>query len=182
MTAVATQQSQPNVATIPWWVVLIQGFLSLLIGIYLFTNPASTVIAIVIAWGLLLFVGGIVNAVGGIFQEKDAEGWGWRIFAGIVQILVGGFILAHPLFTSLVAPSAMAWVLGVGAVVSGLMLIFSGEGIGAVIMGIVSIILGGIIMITPPILSGVMLVMTAAFVSVGSGIGLIIGSLMMNKE
>ncbi|MBV7332363.1 DUF308 domain-containing protein [Chloroflexi bacterium TSY] len=155
MTAVATQQSQPNVQTVPRWVVLIQGILSLMIGIYLFTNPASTVIAIVIAWGLFMFVGGIVNTFGGIFHEKGAEGWGWRIFAGIIQILVGGFVLAHPLLTSLIAPSAMAWVLGVGAVVS---------------------------MITPPILSSVVMVMAAAFVNIGIGVGLIVGSLMMQKE
>lgn len=63
-----------------------------------------------------MFVGGIVNTFGGIFHEKGVTGCGWRIFAGIVQMIAGGFVLAHPLLISLVAPSAMTWILGVGAV------------------------------------------------------------------
>ncbi|MBI4673502.1 MAG: DUF308 domain-containing protein [Chloroflexi bacterium] len=84
--------------TTPWWLFLIEGISSIVLGLLLLTNPAVTVLVLVQFLGIWWLVSGILDIVG-IFMDKTA--WGWKLFSGIIGILAGIVILQHPILSTI---------------------------------------------------------------------------------
>ena len=53
----------PKVKLVPWWLVLIEGILLIIIGIFLLTNPASTFVTIIWVLGIYWLISGIFNII-----------------------------------------------------------------------------------------------------------------------
>jgi uncharacterized membrane protein HdeD (DUF308 family) len=126
----------------PWWLLLLSGCLSILIGILLLTNPARTAVALAWALGLYWFIQGTFVLIG-MFIDHSA--WGWKLFIGILGILAGIVVMRHPIASAVELPMLLILLLGIQGVISGtvsLILAFKGGGWGAGILGAISIILG----------------------------------------
>ena len=70
---------------------------------------------------------------------------GWKLFAGIVGILAGILILQHPLYAPLLVGAALVIILGIQGLIMGivgLIQAFQGAGWGVGILGVVSILIG----------------------------------------
>jgi len=131
----------------PWWLLLLSGCLTILIGILLLTNPARTAIALVWALGLYWLVQGTFTLIG-MFIDHSA--WGWKLFIGILGILAGIFVMRHPIASAAELPMLLILLLGIQGVVTGfvsLLMGFKGGGWGALILGIISIIFGVILIV-----------------------------------
>ena len=79
----------------------------------------------------------------------DHTAWGWKLFMGIVSIMAGGYILMYPIAAAVALPRIFVLVLGIWALMEGIILLFMafrGGGWGAGILGVMSIIFGFILM------------------------------------
>jgi len=164
-----------------WWIPLIQGVASIIIGVLLLSNPATTLVAIAIFLGAFWFVGGIFDVIGA-FTRRDADkGWLWALLAGIISIIAGLFLLGQPVLGAIILPVTLAILVGVGAVVSGIFNIIwairarneiQGEG-WLILWGVISIILG-IYVLANPGASAAALVLVIAILAAVGGIAMVI--------
>jgi uncharacterized membrane protein HdeD (DUF308 family) len=164
-----------------WWLVLLQGIASLLIGILLITDPSATLVTLAVFLGIYWFISGIFDLVR-IFI--DHTNWGWRLFSGILGILAGLVIIRHPLWASLLVPATLVWVLGIIGIIIGavsVLLGFQGGGWGAGIMGAISIIFGILLLAASPLVTIPILVFLAAGWAIVAGIFEIIFSFRLRR-
>ncbi|MBE2238847.1 MAG: DUF308 domain-containing protein [Caldilineaceae bacterium] len=139
MTAVATQ-GKPQ---IQWWLVLIQGIATLLIGIFLLTNPFQTAAILVFYIGLLWLITGVLSIVR-IFTDRS--NWVWELISGVIGIVAGWFLITNIGDGAVVAFGLAAVVVlaiqGIIMGIFGLIESFRGAGWGPGIIGVISIIIG----------------------------------------
>jgi uncharacterized membrane protein HdeD (DUF308 family) len=132
----------------PWWLGLMGGILSIIVGIMLLANPAQNAIALAWVLGLYWFVQGIFTLVG-MFLDHSA--WGWKLFVGVVGILAGIVVMRHPIASAMAIPAILVLLLGIQGVIVGiisLVMAFKGGGWGAGILGVLSIVFGIILILT----------------------------------
>jgi uncharacterized membrane protein HdeD (DUF308 family) len=70
----------------PWWAVLIQGLVALIIGILFLYYPYSTLVVLVIFLGAYWFVNGIFSLIS---LGMDKTHMGWKIVIGLMGIIAG---------------------------------------------------------------------------------------------
>lgn len=136
----------PRVKLVPWWLVLIEGILLIIIGIFLLTRPIATWTSLVWVIGLYWLISGIFNIIKIFF---DRSMWGWKLFAGIVGIIAGYFLITTPFGGTIAFTAAVVLLLGLFGIFIGIVNLiqaFKGAGWGTGILGVVSIILGFIIL------------------------------------
>ena len=164
----------------PWSLVLLYGLANIIIGLLLVTAPGITTAIIVQLLGLYWLIMGIFSIVS-IFV--DFSNWVLKLLAGFIGIAGGLVVTNHPLWSSIIVPSAAAIILGFAGVIIGIILLFrafTGEGWGIGILGALNIILG-IVLITNPLIAGLTLpVILGAFALVG-GISIIVTSFQLRK-
>ena len=152
-----------------WWLVLLEGIVAVIVGIFLITNPASTLIFLVTFLGIYWLVTGVLNLIT-LFWNRSQ--WGWKLFTGIVGIIAGLLIIQNPLISTLVVPATFALVLGFLGLVIGigqLIQAFRGGGWGVGVLGAVSILLG-FLLIARPLVAGLTLAFLMGFLLVLGGI------------
>jgi len=142
----ASATSAISQTKVPWWIILIQGIALLILGFLFLSSPATTLVSLIWILGLYWLIGGIMDIVS-IFINKTA--WGWKLFSGIIGIIAGIVIMQHPLWAALIVPATLIWLLGFAGIIIGVIGIvraFQGDGWGAGILGVFSIIFGLILL------------------------------------
>jgi uncharacterized membrane protein HdeD (DUF308 family) len=100
-----------------WWLVLLEGIVSIIIGVMTVVWPGLTGLVLayfIAAWAVVM---GILKIYGAIKLRKAIEGELLLIIAGIISVVFGIFIFARPLAGAL----AIAWIIGIYAIVFGLL-------------------------------------------------------------
>lgn len=137
-------------ATIPWWIVLIQGIAAMIIGVLLLTNPLQTAAIIVWSVGLYWVITGVISLVR-IFTDRGHTFW--KLFSGIIGILAGWFLMTNVgdgavvIFgvTVIIVLAIQGIIMGI----VGLIEAFQGGGWGPGILGSISIIIGILLLGSP---------------------------------
>lgn len=105
----------------PWRITT--GAFGVVLGAVLLFWPGATisVLAIVIgAWGV---VAGILATISGLSVRRvPGSGWAWGTFWGIVTMAFGFVLIVNPAGSV----SAVAWIIGLYAVLSGVLLVAAG--------------------------------------------------------
>lgn len=155
----------------PWWLTLMSGILSVVIGVLLLTAPVKTVFALTLALGIYWIVQGIFTLVG-MFIDHSA--WGWKLFIGIISILAGTTILRYPIVSAVAVPAVFVLILGIQGLIYGIVMLimaFKGGGWGAGILGALSIVFGLILMANwASLMAVVTLVWVAAYFALFMGL------------
>ncbi len=157
-----------------WWLVLLRGIVAVLLGISLFTNTAATLAVIIVFLGIYWLVDGIFTLLASFTGRKVYENWGWGIFSGVVSILAGLAILAHPVLTTLFSASFIASIAGIMIVLSGVSSIVigfrfrktSGEWM-MIIGGVLTSLLGLSLLMNPLFSALVFVYILATFALIG---------------
>ncbi len=152
---------------LPWWLYIVQGIALLLLGALALSAPGATLVVLVQLTGIYWLVSGIVTLLG---LTSDRTSWGWKLFAGIVGILAGIAIVAHPLWASVLVPTTLVLVIGIFGIVNGAMMIFASFGQRrwtGVILGIFGVFLGLILVANPVIGAATLPFVIGAFALVG---------------
>jgi uncharacterized membrane protein HdeD (DUF308 family) len=155
----------------PWWLILLSGILSVIVGVLLLTVPAKTVFALTLVLGIYWIVQGIFTLVG-MFMDHSA--WGWKLFIGVLSILAGIAILSYPIYSAVALPALFVLILGIQGLIYGIVMLimaFKGGGWGAGILGALSIVFGLILMSNwASLMAVVTLVWAAAFFALFMGL------------
>lgn len=160
-------------ATIPWWVVLIEGIAILLIGILLITSPGLTTLVIVQFLGFFWLISGILS-LASLFMDRTL--WGWKLLSGILAILAGLLVVRHPLWSAVLIPTILVLFLAIDALIMGGVKIihaFQGAGWGTGIIGAIDIAFG-IILLMAPVIAALVLPIVVGVFAVAGGIATII--------
>ncbi len=150
MTASSAQATTMENAPRPWWLTLIIGIVAFITGAILLWAPTKTAVEtyqlLVALLGLYWLIRGFMDI---IYMFVDHRQWGWKLFMGIVGIIAGWYILAYPIAAGVALPRIFVLVLGIWALMDGIILLimaFRGGGWGAGILGGLAIVLGLVLM------------------------------------
>ena len=164
----------------PWWVLLLQGIIALLLGIALLASPGKTMLVIITFLGAYWLVSGFFN-LASIFWDR--EHMIWKIILGILGIVAGLAILAYPLYSTLLVPYLFTVMVGfLGLFYGSVALIgaFTGKGWGVGILGILSIIFGCLIL-AEPFAATLAVPFVFGLIGIVFGFAAIVGSFMVRS-
>ena len=166
----ATEQQQ---MAVPWWLILIQGIASLVLGGYLLMKPGMTTVVLVQFLGWYWLFSGIFSLFS-LF--KNRESWGWTLFSGILGILAGSMVIGSYISGAVIVTATFILIMGIQGIIAGgfgIYAAFKGAGWGAGIMGALSILFGFLI-IANPVIAGMALPFVVGLFAVVGGIAAII--------
>lgn len=136
-----------------WWLVLIKGLIMIGLAFIVFGNPEATLLGIALFIGIGLLLTGITIIIIALSVKKEMDNWGWKLAEGILDVLFGFILIANPEITAVVIP----FLIGFWATFYGILLTvgaFSSVKLNRALLiaGILTIILGYIIMFNPIVL------------------------------
>jgi uncharacterized membrane protein HdeD (DUF308 family) len=167
-----------EVSKAPWWSVLLEGIIAIIIGLFLLYEPVTTTILLIQILGIFWLVEGIIAVIGALIFSKDGK---WKLLSGILSIVVGVVILMYPIFSPYIVLRLLVIFIGSLAIVNGAVILTSGlkeKEWGMEILGVLSIILGLLLLTNS--LSGVLVLpwVFGIFFVIG-GIGTVIWGIKM---
>lgn len=80
-----------------WWVSLIVGLLSILVGVLCLVTPDTTLVALAALFIVVLFVDGIMDIVLAVSNRRMLYGWGWMLATGILELLLAVMLVILPI-------------------------------------------------------------------------------------
>jgi len=105
-----------------WWVLLIEGILSVIAGVFAFVVPGITALILLILIAAWAMVTGAFEIGAAIQLRKHITGEWLLALAGIASVLFGLALLLNPNVGAL----AVVWLIGAYAIVFGLLLLTLG--------------------------------------------------------
>ena len=105
-----------------WWVFLLRGIVSVLLGVAIWFQPVASVAVLVVFFGAWMLVDGIFTSVGSIVRRNENPEWGWMLVSGIMSLVIGVLTLRAPGLTVVVLVmfvSVWAMMLGISQIALG---------------------------------------------------------------
>jgi uncharacterized membrane protein HdeD (DUF308 family) len=164
----------------PWWVLLIQGLIALILGIFLLTSPGMTLLVLITFLGAYWFVSGIFTLFSAAGDETNR---GMKILLGILGIILGLAILGYPLYSAFIVPFIFIIMVGVWALILGGIHLYqglTGGGWGVGLLGLLSVIIGIIILVNP-YLATIALPFVLGILGIVFGFAAIVGAFMVRS-
>lgn len=159
----------------PWWAALLRGIVLLAIGIVFIYSPrVSTNVSIRLLGATLLFFGSLT--VLELLMGEYKESRGLHIILAIVAIISGLFLLTHTIIGGALTLTTISILLASSLLIVGIMnLAFGlrGDGWAVALLGLVSLILG-IILLTNPLKAGVVLPLAFGVIAAAGGVVLVV--------
>jgi uncharacterized membrane protein HdeD (DUF308 family) len=177
----ATTASRSDSPSVPWWLVLIQGIALIVLGLLLLSNTGMTTLILVQLIGIYWLLVGIFKIVSIFF---DHTLWGWKLFVGILGMIAGVIVFRHPLWSSAVLGATLVALMGFAGIIIGAVSIyqaFKGAGWGTGILGVVSVILG-ILLLANIWLFTFSLPWTIGILSIVGGIVALVGAFRQKRD
>lgn len=153
-------------AAYTWWVILLWGIATTIIGAYLLFRPGVTALLFVQFMGTYWLVGGIFDLFGTLTQ-RDVPQRGWRLIGAAISILAGLAILGNPLMGTILTVGFMYYMLAISSIVNGVINMLIGNqvrGLGksewswsGFLLGLLQLIIG-IFLLTHPLAGALTLI------------------------
>jgi uncharacterized membrane protein HdeD (DUF308 family) len=128
-----------------WRMVILRGILALIFGLLLLVHPERTIVVLLQILGVFCLIEGFLLVIAAIFGHIYEIRWGALLGRGLLSVLAGVMILSHPLVSAVITVSLLAYILGLIAIVFGVMEIIMGLGIRETLSNKWSLIIGGIL-------------------------------------
>ena len=140
-----------------WYLYVIRGVFAILLGILLFTERAQ--------WSAVQYMGifwltiGLTNISWARSRGREIDLARWAMVAGVLSVIAGVIALLRPLLATYFSTWAIALLLGVLVILTGLLHLFGGFRIsseygsqwawGSYLIGLVQVILGILVLMFP---------------------------------
>ena len=92
-----------------WWVSLLLGLLYILIAICLMFTPMASYVALSLLFSVAMFVSGTLEILFAVSNRKHISSWGWYLAGGIIDLILGIYLVAYPLLSMEVIPFFVAF-------------------------------------------------------------------------
>ena len=183
------QEALKKLGSTLWKLIMVRGFALLLAGLILLLFPQGTLTVLVIIMGVYWLVDGIVTTFKSIKGRKIHAAWGWGIFTGVLGIIAGLVVLSQPVFSAILTTSLLVWFLGIIAIIYGISGLVTGirlrkqtKGEWTTILGGLISILFGIILITSPFVSVLVIIKAIGVISLIGGIIILVMPFRIKKK
>jgi len=105
-----------------WWVLLLEGLVGTAAGIITLLRPGLATLALLYVISFWAIVTGVLEVVAAIRLRKEIQGEWMLALSGIVSLVFGALLLLFPAAGAL----TVAWLIGVYAILFGVMLLSLG--------------------------------------------------------
>ncbi len=168
-----------------WYFPLILGVLFIICGLYVFVSPAETYLTLALLFALSFLVWGLSDVFFSIDNRKLLRSWGWYFVGGLVSLLMGFYLLIHPVVSMEVLPFVVGFMLlfrsfellGFAFEVKEAGVLNWGNLAIASVLGIIV----SFVLLAWPVFTGVWLVVLTGLAFIFTGIASIILSLNLKK-
>ncbi len=82
-----------------WWLLTLKGILAIVFGIFAVSMPGATLKTLMIYFGIVILIGGVVLIFGSLSHKKNNKKWQNWMFEGILDIVIGFVIIFFPKFS-----------------------------------------------------------------------------------
>lgn len=124
-----------------WWMWVLRGIFSVLLGAVLLLWPIHTVGLVIVFLGFFLLFDGLVSGFVAFAQRRRASRWGWYLLEGLLGAAIGLLAILHPQWLLLTALIIIAiWAIG-----SGMLRIVTGVALRKEVTQVWMILLSGIL-------------------------------------
>ncbi|WP_071134485.1 HdeD family acid-resistance protein [Millionella massiliensis] len=142
-----------------WWLLLLLGIAVFITGIFIFTYPGASYVALALTFAVLILVAGVVNIALAATNSNAAVGRGWLLAGGIMELLIGLMLMIYPSVSAATLPFFLAfWLmfrsLGLIGTGSDLMSLKVPGGLWTIIVGSL-LLLCSVLILVHPVLFGV---------------------------
>ncbi len=92
-----------------WWVTLLIGILFVGTSLLLMFYPFDGYAMLSILFSVCMFVSGVFEIVFSVSNKRSLPGWGWYLAGGIIDLLMGLFLMCYPVMSMAVLPLIVAF-------------------------------------------------------------------------
>ena len=111
-----------NSSGTPWWILVLEGLVSIAAALLTFLYPGITAVALLVLIAMWAIVTGVFELAAAIQLRKEIEGEVWLGLAGLASVLFGVVLLARPGIGAL----AVVWMIGTYSILFGVLLVALG--------------------------------------------------------
>ncbi|MBL0715979.1 MAG: DUF308 domain-containing protein [Desulfosarcina sp.] len=172
-----------------WKLIVVRGIALLLAGLILLFFSQGTLTVLIIIMGVYWLIDGIVTTFNSIKGRKVYAAWGWGIFTGVLGIIAGLVVLSQPVLSAILTTSFLVWFLGIAAIIYGISGLVTGirlrketKGEWTMILGGLFSIVFGIILITSPFVSVLVIIKTIGVIALIGGISILVVAFGIKKK
>lgn len=150
-----------------WWIFELLGAIFIVVSIMVFSFPLASYAGLVIYFAVSFLISGILRSVFAVANKEQLENWGWYFAGGLIDFLLGAFMLLRLDIAAAALPYYVGFYLllgGIAAIAKSIDL----RGLGGkehawlLVTGVLTVLLAGLIIFNPII--GVLTVMTTTAV------------------
>lgn len=137
-----------------WWAIGIRGALGILFGLIALFLPGATMLSLVLVFAAYAFADGVFGIVSAVRAARAHERWGYLLLEGLVNIAVAAVAVLWPGITVV----AFVFLVAFWAILTGVLELAAAfrleliDGRGWLIFGgVVSVLYGALLIVTPMI-------------------------------
>ncbi|VTP93967.1 HdeD family acid-resistance protein [Sphingobacterium daejeonense] len=94
-----------------WYLPLILGVIFILCGIYVYTTPLETYLALSLVFSISFIISGLSDIFFSIQNSKVVNGWGWYLVSGIFSLVMGIYLVSYPQISMVILPFVAGFTL-----------------------------------------------------------------------
>lgn len=94
------------------WVSVLKGAMLIVFGIWLLKSPTESLMNLSMVFGVIIILGGLLEVALAFNRRKTGKSSGWAIGSGVLDILIGAFLVSNPSFILLLITGLVSiWLL-----------------------------------------------------------------------
>jgi len=94
-----------------WYLPVILGVVFVIAGVFIMMTPVASYVSLALLFSWLFFFSGIAEIAFALSNRNHLDGWGWILFSGLVDVVLGLILLSKPAITLQVLPIYVGCVL-----------------------------------------------------------------------
>lgn len=92
-----------------WWVSLLLGLLYVAVALCLMFAPLSSYVALSVIFSISMLISGLMEIIFAVSNRKTLSSWGWYLAGGIIDLILGLYLVAYPILSMEVIPFFVAF-------------------------------------------------------------------------
>jgi len=95
-----------------WWWFIVKGLLLIIAGIAIFSRPLEGYVGLSVLFSVVMLGAGLAQIFFASSNSNVLKGWGWTLASGILDVVIGIYLLSFPLVTMATLPFILGfWLL-----------------------------------------------------------------------
>ncbi|KJF42303.1 MULTISPECIES: HdeD family acid-resistance protein [Draconibacterium] len=172
-----TDNTNKKVAESLWKLIMARGIVLVVVGLVLLLFPQATLTTLIFILGIYWLIDGVVTLYNTYKQKDVRRNWWWGLITGGLSIIAGLIVVLKPFSSSVLTTSFLMWFLGLVALINGITGVVTGirikkyhTGERSMIWGGIFSIVLGIILISSPYTSALVVVKVMGSFAIFAGI------------